>query len=120
MATQFFRDNWKPLWSRFISCVALCGYLFPLFAVPMLHTHGCDHEVKTCCTEHADPAPLHSPDSDHSCPSCEFATLIIPCFTVSEKLVWQTDIVDKVCVPVSIPSVACAIILPPCRAPPVV
>ena len=121
MFGRLHTNNRKPQWSRFISCAVLGLYLLTLFAVPMLHTHGCEHEVQTCCSEHSDSVPSHVPipDSDDSCPVCEFANLIIPFFTVSEPFVWRTDIAGEVYVTISALPVAYAIILPPCRAPPV-
>ena len=120
MCSQFRSNNWKPQWCRFLACAALGGYLFTLFAAPVLHTHGCTHDVKTCCNEHSDSVPAQAPDSDDSCSVCEFARLVIPFFIVSEPLMWRADVVDEACVTVSFSRVACVAVLPPCRAPPVV
>ena len=113
-------NNRKPRWSRFVVCAALGLYLPTLVSVPMLHTHGCEHDVKVCCNGHPASGHIPAPDSDDSCLACEFAHLVIPFFMISEPLVWRTDIVDEICVTVSVPSVAHATALPPCRAPPAV
>ena len=122
MLKCFRRNNRKPQRIRFAACTALGLYLLTLFAVPMLHTHGCEHAVQTCCHDHPAPDSKHVPvpDSDDSCPVCEFAHHVISFFMISEPLIGQTNSVDEVWVTISIPSVAHATALPPCRAPPVV
>ena len=109
--------NQKPFWSRFISCAALGLYVFALVAMPALHGHSCEHPAETCCnhSEHVPDVPL----SDDPCPICEFAHLAIPFFVISEPLLLQADIVVQISFTVSIPLVADAAVLPPCRAPPV-
>ena len=121
MQWVFCRNNRKPQRIRIASCAALGLYLLTLVAVPMLHTHGGEHDVKICCREHPVPPPCHipAPNSDDSCPVCEFANLVIPFTTVFEPLMERIDIVDEVCIAASIPTVAYAAALPSCRAPPI-
>ena len=119
MRRQFHRNDRKSPWNRFTSCAALTLYLFALVVIPALHGHDCENGTATCC-EHSETIPDQNSVPVDSCPICEFVHLVVPFFTVSEPLLYRTDIVDEVCVVVSIPSVAHATILPPCRAPPVI
>ena len=122
MIGQLWDDNRKPQWVRLVSCTALVFYLFTLVAVPMLHTHGGGHEAKNCCGEPPTPdsSRVPTPDSDDSCPVCEFAHLVVPFFTHSEPLIWRADTVEEIYSTLLIPSVASVTALPPCRAPPMI
>ena len=110
--------NRNPFRNRFVSCAALGLYVFALIVLPGLHGHNCERPVETCC-EHSEPAPC-LPNSDDSCPICEFAVLVVPFFVVAEPLLWRVDAVSEISFTLSIPPVANVTDLPPCRAPPVV
>ena len=120
MIKRLHGKNWNLFKNRYrlISCVALGLYVFALVVLPGLHGHGCDHPVETCC-EHSESTP-DLPDSDDACPICEFAVLAVPFLTASDPLLWQPDTVSEISFTLSIPPVADATDLPPCRAPPIV
>ena len=117
MRKRFFHNNRKPIGSRFVSCIALGLYVLALVVLPALHGHGCEHDTATCC-KHSESPPI-LPVSNDSCSICEFAYLAIPFFEISEPPLFQADINSEISFTVSIPSVAEATLLPPCRAPPV-
>ena len=111
MFKRFRRENRKPMWSRFISCVALGFYVFALVVMPALdvYNHGCRAEMSS-----------EQSDTEKNCPICEFARLAVPFFVVADPFVLQTDVSAEIFFTVSIPLVVSATDLPPCRAPPVV
>ena len=117
MSKQFHCEDQKPFWNRFISCTALGLYVCACVAMPALHGHSCEHPAETCC-EHSESAP-DIPAADDPCPICEFAHLVVPFFVFSEPLLLQAVSVSQISFTVSIPLVADAAALPPCRAPPV-
>jgi len=114
-----FSQKRKQTWSRLIACATLGLYLIALVIMPALHRHDCEHAAEICC-EHSESPPHPTPHSDDSCPICEFALLAVPYLTVSEPLLWQSDIVSELFFTDSILSVAYVTTLPPCRAPPVI
>ena len=112
MLGRLHTNNRKPQWNRFVSCAALGLCLFALVAMPALDQHIFHHSAVTYSE--------HSSDSENTCPICQFVRLVTPYFVDIELVPLPTDIVVETCLTVSIPSVAYATALPPCRAPPVV
>jgi len=119
MLKQDHHTSRKPLWFRFVSCVAFGFYLFALVAMPALDRLVFHHAV-TPSEHYSDSDSTPVSDSENSCPICKFVQCAIPFFAVSDPLVQQIDAVSEVCLTVSIPSVIHAAALPPCRAPPTV
>ena len=119
MSVQFRRNNRKPLWGRFVSCTVLGLYLCALVAAPALHWHAFEHNVVSY-GEQSSSESTPVPDSEDTCPLCEFLRAAIPYFVDAEPFQLQTDTVAETYSTVSNPLVAYATVLPPCRAPPVV
>ena len=117
MFAQFRTNNRKPQWSRFISCAVLGLYLCALVAAPALHWHLFDHSAVSY-SEQSSSDSNSTPDSEDTCPLCEFLQAAVPFFVDYKPVLLQTDVVVKTYFTVSNPLVAYVTVLPPSRAPP--
>ena len=116
MLAQFRINNRKPQWNRFISCAVLGLYLCALVAAPAVHWHVFDHNVEISSEQSSTSIP--DPDSEDTCPLCEFLRAAVPFFVDYKPVPLQTDVVAETYFTVSNPLVAYVTVLPPCRAPP--
>jgi hypothetical protein len=108
MLTRFRSENRKPGWGRFVTCAVLVLYLFAFVVMPVLHERW-----------HSGFTSVSSLVSGDSCPLCKFVRVAVPFFASPELFEWQSETVAQAFSIISIPSVADAIALPLCRAPPV-
>ena len=119
MVKRFFQAICNPFRSRFIACTVLGLYTFALVAMPaldgLLHAHLAEPRIE--CVDPDSHSQLPIPTE--TCPICELVRLVVPFFTVDMPLLLRTDIGSNVVFTVLIPPITDAIVLPPCRAPPV-
>ena len=93
--------------------------MLALVVLPVLDRYVFDHSIAAYSSRSPDSGRVPVPNSENSCPICQFVHQAIPFFEVSDPLVWQVDIVAEAYVAISIPSVLYITALPPSRAPPV-
>ena len=113
------RKNGALSWNRLISCAALSLYVCALVVMPAVHGHSCEHQATTCCEHHSE-SDSDLPVPEDTCSLCEFVRLAIPFVVIDLPVPLQAEIGCDLSFTISIPSVADAAILPPCRAPPAV
>jgi len=117
MFVRFRNSNRKQQWRGFISSTVLGLYLLALVVAPALHWHLFDHSAVSY-SEHSSSDSNSTPDSEDTCPLCQFVRAAIPYFVDAEPFQLQMDTVAETCFTVSNPLVAYITVLPPCRAPP--
>ena len=109
----------RQRYNQFIACTVLVLCLSALVAAPALHEYLFNHTI-AILGEQSSSETGHVPEEEGSCPLCEFLRLAIPHFVDAKPFQLQTGTLAEKTFPVSIPAVACADVLPPCRAPPCV
>ena len=97
------------------SCAVLGLYVLALVATPALHGQIHDLLIEPCCEQ----SDCDHPIPEDTCSLCEFVRAAIPFTMVDGLPTLQPDIIAYTSFAISIPPVADATILPPCRAPPV-
>jgi hypothetical protein len=99
-----------------ISCGLLAAYLFAFVALPVLHIHEHTEHQPHCCHQEAEQVPPLTADDD--CSICDVLHTTVSLYQFAEPLLLSAEV--RSCIlylPLSLPN-AEAVVLPPCRAPP--